>query len=261
MKKYLTISLIALLLACQGTKTDDKTETLIAKPTYNHPTSINKVFDAHGGYENWAKLKTLSYENGGSKTLVELQNRYTLIESENQKVGFDGKNVWVNPPSENAASQRMRYNLMFYFYAFPFVVGDPGVNYEALDAIELGGQSYNATKITYDAGVGDAPNDAYVILSNTESNKMEWLMYTATFGGEPSDEYHLIKYEGWTEMGGVLLPSSLQWYQYAEGVLGEPRGDARLFENVQVSEEYPTMQNFEMPEGAQIVSGQQEMEN
>jgi hypothetical protein len=53
----------------------------------------------------------------------------------------------------------------------------------------------------------------------------------------------------------------LQWYQYAEGVLGEPRGDARLFENVQVSEEYPNMQNFEMPEGAQIVSGQQEMEN
>uniref|UniRef100_UPI004047E143 hypothetical protein n=1 Tax=Roseivirga sp. TaxID=1964215 RepID=UPI004047E143 len=261
MKKYLVFSFLVLFMACEGSKTEDKAETLIVKPAYNHPESINKVFDAHGGYQNWAKLKTLSYESGGSKTLVELQNRYTLIESENQKVGFDGKSVWVNPPSENAAGQRMRYNLMFYFYAFPFVVGDPGVNYEALDAIELGDQAYNATKITYDSGIGDAPNDSYIILSNPETNKMEWLMYTATFGGEPSDRYSLIKYEGWKEMGGVILPSSLQWYQYAGGVLGQPRGDARLFENIQVSEAYPAMENFVVPEGAQVVSGPQESEN
>jgi hypothetical protein len=255
MKKYFLFSLLALLMACQGAKTEDKTEAaVITKPTYNHPESIDRVFDAHGGYDNWTKLKTLSYENGGSKTLVELQNRYIFIESENQTVGFDGENVWVNPPSENAEGQRMRYNLMFYFYAFPFVVGDPGVNYEAMAAIELGGQSYNATKISYDSGIGDAPNDSYIILSNPESNKMQWLMYTATFGGETSNRYSLIKYEGWKEMGGVVLPSSLQWYQYADGVLGEPRGDARLFENIEVSEAYPSMENFVAPEGAQVLS-------
>lgn len=254
MKKYFLAASFALLMACKGEKTENQSEVSIESKAYNHPTSISKVFDAHGGYENWTKLKTLSYENGGSTTLVELQNRYTRIESANQTVGFDGENVWVNPPSENAAGQRMRYNLMFYFYAFPFVVGDPGVNYETLAPIELGGQAYNAIKITYDSGIGDAPNDSYIILSNQETNAMDWLMYTATFGGAPSERYSLIKYEGWKEMGGVILPSSLQWYQYTDGVLGEPRGDARLFENIKVSNDYPAMQNFEVPEGAQIVS-------
>jgi hypothetical protein len=255
MKKFFAIAFVAILFACEG----EKANTVINEvddqnASINHPESIIQVFDAHGGYSNWSKLKMLTYENGGSKTLVELQNRYIFIESENQTVGFDGENVWVNPPSENAEGQRMRYNLMFYFYAFPFVVGDPGVNYEAMAAIELGGQSYNATKISYDSGIGDAPNDSYIILSNPESNKMQWLMYTATFGGETSNRYSLIKYEGWKEMGGVILPSSLQWYQYADGVLGEPRGDARLFENIEVSEAYPSMENFVAPEGAQVLS-------
>ncbi|MHA7100616.1 DUF6503 family protein [Roseivirga pacifica] len=255
MKKIAIILLSAFCLACGGAKKEQVEEPKAEAPskTGHHSASITKVFEAHGGYDTWTSLKQLSYENGGSKTLVELQNRYTLIESENQTVGFDGENVWVNPPSEKADGQRMRYNLMFYFYAFPFVVGDPGVFYEDMEPIELQGKAYNAVKISYGNGVGDSPKDNYIILSDPETNQMQWLMYTATFGGdESSDRFSLIKYEGWNELGGVLLPSSLQWYQYSDGVVGEPRGGARLFENIQVSTEYPAMSNFEMPEGAQV---------
>jgi len=259
MKKLLTLSLLACLMACQGTKSESevKDEPQVVQPsnTNHHATSIAKVFDAHGGFDNWSALKTLSYDNGGQHTIVELQNRYTRIESENQIVGFDGEKVWVNPPSENAARQRMRYNLMFYFYAFPFVVGDPGISYEDLEPIELMGKSYNAVKVSYGDGIGDSPKDNYIVLSDPETNQMHWLMYTATFGrNESSDRFSLIKYDGWQEFEGVILPSSLQWYQYNDGVVGEPRGGARVFENIQVSKEYPSMDNFSMPEGAQDVT-------
>ena len=80
-------------------------------------------------------------------------------------------------------------------------------------------------------------------------------MYTATFGrGETSDRYNLIKYEGWQECEGVFLPSSLQWYQYKDGEVGEPRGNARVFSEIVVSKDYPEMSNFEIPDGASIAA-------
>jgi len=255
MKKYFSVILLAILASCNGTKEETKTSSQETyKAPSHHTASITKVFDAHGGYDTWSGLKTISYEFNGSKTLVDLQNRYTRIDSDNQQVGFDGKNVWVNPPSENADRQRMRYNLMFYFYAFPFVIGDPGVNYEDMEPITLDGVAYNAVKISYNDGVGDSPKDNYIILSDQESNQMKWLMYTATFGGgESSDRFSLIKYDGWQDRGGVILPTSLQWYQYSDGVVGEPRGGARTFENVQMAKDFPAMSNFTAPEGAHII--------
>lgn len=255
MKKISVLVLLLLLAACNAPKQE---EQMAEKPEVDnqshHIPAISMVFEAHGGYDNWSKLKTLYYENGNSKTLVDLQNRYTRIDSENQTVGFDGEKVWVYPASENADRQRMRYNLMFYFYAFPFVAGDPGINYEAMDLVRLDGKAYNTVKVTYNSGVGDSPNDSYIICSDPQTNQMQWLMYTATFGGAPRDSYNLIKYEGWTEMGGVLLPTSLQWYQFVDGVVGAPRGEANIFKNIQVSESHPAMENFEMPEGASVAN-------
>lgn len=253
MKHTLSLAFIIFLFACDNQEQPSEAQGVSQNDaTSHHIPEITNVFEAHGGYDSWSDLKTLSYEMGGSTTLVDLQNRYTRIEGEEQTVGFDGENVWVHPASEDADRQRMRYNLMFYFYAFPFVVGDPGVNYEALEPIELQGQVYNAIKVSYDAGVGDAPNDSYIVLANPETDQMEWLLYTATFGGAPEDDYSLIKYTGWQDFSGVKLPTELQWYQYEDGVLGEPRGDARIFENITVSTEPPAMDNFAMPEGAAI---------
>ncbi len=256
MKKLILFSLLTFMLSCEGTKEVSETEQVAKVDFYSHHSeSIKQVFDAHGGFDAWTKLKQMSYTNGSSKTLVDLQNRYTRIESEQQTVGFDGKQVWVYPASENADRQRMRYNLMFYFYAFPFVVGDPGIIYEDLEPLEIKGKMYNALKISYNDGVGDSPKDNYIIYTDQETHQMEWLMYTATFGGgETSERYNLIKYDDWNSYEGVILPGSLQWYQYKDGVVGEARGGARTFTDIKVSTDFPAMENFIVPEGASIAA-------
>lgn len=257
MKKLIFLSLLTILMACEGTKSESNSEEVIEvlpSATEHHSASITKVFDAHGGFDKWTSMKQLSYEMGGQRTLVELQNRYTRLESENQTVGFDGTNVWVNPPSENASRQRMRYNLMFYFYAFPFVIGDPGITYEDVEPMEILGKTYNGVKMSYGADVGDSPKDNYIVYSDPETNQMAWLMYTATFGGDAaSDRWGLIKYDQWQNVNGVVIPKAIQWYQYRDGVVGDMRNEV-AFENVSVSEEVPAMDNFTKPEGAQIAS-------
>ena len=254
--KVILLNLLLALMACKGpgSASDHKTrEVPLARPvTAHHIKAIARVFAAHGGYDNWQKMKQLYYELNGQKTLVALQQRYTRLESENQTVGFDGEKVWVFPPGENANRQRMRYNLIFYFYAFPFVVGDPGVIYEEMEPFEILGKPYNAVKISYEEGIGDAPKDNYIVYSDPETNRMQWLMYTATFGSnQPSNRFRLIRYGAWQTINGLMLPQTIQWYQYSDGVVGEP-GKKLDFENVSISEKEPSIENFTMPAGAQV---------
>ncbi len=257
---YLSVTLLISLLSCGDAKQSETKEsesvgniTEIDNSSHHIP-ELSRVFEAHGGFDTWSKLKTLTYDLGEQSTLVELQNRYTRIVSEERTIGFDGQQVWVNPPGEDDDRYRMRYNLMFYFFAFPFVVGDPGINYEVMEPVDLLGKNYNTVKVSYNSGVGDAPNDSYVVCSDPETNQMEWLLYTATFGGDPKEKYSLIKYEGWQEYGGIKLPTRLQWYQYEDGVVGDPRGNGADFDNIRVSTEYPSPASFKAPEGANVLT-------
>ena len=255
MKNYLTLLLIAALVSCGGAKTENKVVEVKADPpkTGHHSESMTKVFDAHGGFSQWSEMRQLSYDmSNGQHHLIELQNRYARIESENDTTGYDGDEVWVMPASANSSRARMTYNLYFYFYAFPFVVGDEGVIYEDVASKDILGKNYNGVKISYENGVGESSKDNYIIYSDPETNQMAWLMYTATFGGEEtSDRWSLIKYDQWQIVEGITIPKMLQWYQYSDGKVGDKRNKV-VFENVKLSREVPSMDNFTMPEGAQI---------
>lgn len=226
-------------------------EDSYVKPAH-HSESITKIFEAHGGFEKWSEMQSLSYLRGEETTVTNLQNRKIRLESPTQTIGFDGENVWISPDSLDASRARFYHNLYFYFYAMPFVVGDPGVFYEAVEPREIKGKMYNGVKVSYDNGVGDSPKDNYIVWVDPESNLMEWLMYTVTFrSGESSESYNLIKYGDWKNVNGLTLPTKLEWYTYEDGVAGESRNEA-IFENVQLSEEAPSNDLFEMPENAQI---------
>jgi len=249
-----------LFTACQGggqsgTGATPPVGSAAAAPvTDHHSEAIAAVFDAHGGYERWADMQSLSYEMAnGERHLVALQHRETLIEGGDYQMGFDGRQLWVAPDTAAVNRPWFYYNLMFYFYAMPFVVGDPGVRYEAVPPIDLLDQTYEGVKVSYDAGVGTSPDDNYIVYFHPDTRRMAWLMYTVTFGKEgPSDDYSLIHYQDWQEINGLLLPTTLQWYQYEDGQVGAPRGEPRTFTNVRISETPPPAGAFAKPEGATV---------
>lgn len=249
--KYIVSLSILVFLSCSPQKPAEEEKTYEA-PSH-HSATLTKVFDAHGGYEQWQSMNALSYNRGEESTITNLQNRKIRLESPEQTIGFDGKDVWVTPDTLNTERARFFHNLYFYFYAMPFVVGDPGANYEDLEPKELDGKTYNGIKISYGDGVGDSPDDNYIIWLDPETNRMEWLMYTVTFrSGEANDNYRLIKYGTWEEFNGLSLPTSIQWFQFQEDTVGSPRGEATLFENIKISTEIPDESLFAIPEGAAI---------
>jgi hypothetical protein len=221
--------------------------------TERFPEKLNRMFSAHGTYEYWDTMNQLSFDllkkGGATEThLVDLKSRKTLISSSKFTIGFDGNDVWMNAegkfPIERA---RFYHNLYFYFYAMPFVLGDPGITYSKVKDLSFENKTYTGYKITYSSNVGDSPDDNYFVYFDKASQQMSWLGYTVTYGDDkPSTEIHYIKYTDWQKVNGLLLPKKLQWYD-SENNLPVTPSNAADFENISVSEKMIEASKFVKP--------------
>ena len=156
-------------------------------------------------------------------------------------MGFNGAEVWVEADTTYKGDPEFYHNLMFYFYAMPFVLADPGIYYEPAPSFQFEGITYNGLAISFDDGVGNSPKDEYFIYFNPENNQMAWLGYTVTyFSGETSENVKWIRYHDWYEINGVRLPEAITWYQSDEGIPTQSSDNHATFTNVKLEKEpYP----------------------
>ena len=163
MKKITYLLLFTILIvACKNeTKTESTVIDDVSKEditTSIYPESITKVFDAHGGIDNWNKMQTLSFTmdkpNGKEVTTTNLKTRAELIDTPTYVAGFDGETLWVNEKDGNEYKGNAKFykGLMMYFYAMPFIVGDDGIIYEDVEPLVFEGKTYPGILISYNAG-------------------------------------------------------------------------------------------------------------
>ena len=235
---------------------DPKNAQTNTEKTY--PATLQTVFTAHGGLDNWKKMNNLCFEmkgkNGHETHTVSLPNRKTKIESKDWSIGYDGKGVWLLKHDLGYEGNPVFYhNLMFYFYAMPFIISDPGINYEAVAPTELDGKLYDGLKVSYNKGVGDSPEDEYILYFEPDTNKMVWLAYTVTFKDQKkSDDWHYIKYDKWQDVNGLLLPEKLTWWNVENG---KPKGEKMdiKFDKVTATETMLDAEVFAKPAEAEYV--------
>ena len=263
LKKFILLHLILVIIvsACQeSSPSEQQPEATVqeAPELPALPKALSQGLEAHGSLERWQKMRTLEYDidRGGSPEhqLIDLHNRKVHLSHENYTVGFDGTEVWVAPNKAafGKGSARFYHNLIFYFHAIPFVLADPGIQYEELPQKEFEGKLYDAVKISYNKGVGDAPDDYYIAHFDTETHLMKWLLYTVTYySGAPGEKYNALLYDEYEEVNGLKVPKLMKGYKYEDGELGELRYE-RPFNNIKLSESAPDQSIFEMPEAAEI---------
>ncbi len=221
---YLVI-LITMMISCKDKPTETKlesetyTEEEFDVTTSDYPENLTKVFDAHGGMDNWNEMSTLEFSvekpGGYEITTTDLKDRYALIEMPKHTIGFDGEVFWMkhSDRSKFEGDPKFYYNMMFYFYAMPFVLGDDGIMYAEAEPLTFEGQTYPGIQISYENGVGESSDDEYIMYYDPSTNKMAWLAYTVTYGkDEKSTDYNFIRYSNWQEVEGLLLPETMVWY-------------------------------------------------
>lgn len=263
--------LIALLFFLYLTGCESKTNTSAtadsSKATEQQPSIypdlLHKALKAHGGLQRWQAMNTLSYDLrttlGEEKTehhLIALKTREVLISGDGYSIGFDGEQVWVAPDQAAFGEMPARFyhNLVFYFFAMPFVLADPGIQYEDLGIKKIENIAYRALKISFNEGVGDADDDLYIAHFNPETYQLELLLYTVTyFSGEKHENYNALRYQKWEEVNGLLVPQKMSGYKYENDSIKEIRYEAE-FTNIKLSEKLPDMAVFQVPEIAETDS-------
>ncbi|MEM8931563.1 MAG: hypothetical protein AAGE94_10325 [Acidobacteriota bacterium] len=179
------------------------------------------------------------------KTRFELADGTVLI--------FDGDTAWTSPA--DAAFQGTRFHVLTwpYFLAAPMKLDDPGTHVETLgDRPFAEGRALPAAKLTFDAGVGDSPEDWYVLYRDPATDHLVGMAYIVTFGTaveKAEEEPHAIVYSDPVEVDGVTLFQRWVFHDWSaeKGIFGDPIGRVEL-SNLRFVE--PAANAFERPADA-----------
>ncbi len=269
MKNYiLAMTILVVFSACkqnnskpEAIETPDEIIEAVEVENANYPENLTKVFDAHGGIDSWKSMKSIAFTMekpyGKEVTTTNLNSREALIESPNANIGFDGNKAWFLNKTEGdyqGYEPLYYYNLMFYFYAMPFVLSDDGINYAEAEPLVFEGVTYPGIQITYNAGVGETPEDRYVLYYNSETFQMEWLGYTVSFvPGIDKKELHFRRYNKWQNVNGLLLPETIVSFGYEDDKPTEAKQSTE-FINVQVTDKEIESSKFAKPEKGEFVN-------
>lgn len=165
---------------------------------------------------------------------------------------FDGDTAWVSPAAAEWSDARFHALTWPYFLAAPHKLADPGTNLEPLGTKPLGDVEHETARLTFDAGVGDAPDDWYVVYRDPASDRVAAMAYIVTFdtpAEEAEQEPHAIVYRDYTDVDGVPIPTTWEFYNWneEEGVHGDPIGRITVSDPRFVPADEGT---FSAPEGA-----------
>jgi len=230
----------------------------IAAIDAKYPDALRKVLNAHGGLKNWKSQRTLIYDMAGDRGethTIDLYTRKDRVDAANFTMGFDGDQVWIADAEGNYKGDPIFYhNLIFYFYAMPFVLADNGIQYSHTEDLVVGEKQYPGIRISYGEGVGTSPKDEYFIHYDPTTYQMAWLGYTVTYrSGEKSDKVSWINYNDWTTLDDVTLPKSITWHINEGKTIKEAR-NTLVFENMSVSKTPKPDTFYAKPENAVVAT-------
>ncbi|MBV6646370.1 MAG: hypothetical protein KI790_13025 [Cyclobacteriaceae bacterium] len=252
MRKFILLVIVAYLAACN---TSQQQPPLLSASEKAMPKALKACFDAHGGLKNWRTQKTLSYvRNDNENHLVDLTNRKVRVDASAYQLGFDGQEVWVTPDSAafGKGSPRFFHNLWFYFFSLPFMAADPGVILKELPEVTFNGTAYDRVLMAYESGIGDSPDDQYVLYINKETSTLDLINYSVTYyDNTKATSYNALVFEGWNLISGIKVPTSLTGYRWKNDTLGNQRYQVK-FSEVQFEQLAPDQTVFEKPNGAYI---------
>lgn len=191
-------------------------------PRYDQSEEFKKLLDAHGDWGKWIDAKAFSYAMVHETNLawenhyINLTDRKVRIDADTWQIGNDGERVWISPNRQafNGTSVRFYHNLYFYFFSIPYIFTDPGVNVKKTENKLVNGISHEAFEVSFEANVGDSPNDKYYMLVDPETGKLAWVLYTVTFFDKSNTKMNALKYEDYRDAGGLIFPRIMTGYQF-----------------------------------------------
>jgi hypothetical protein len=222
--------LLLLLLAAVPAAADHHFAEVFAKP----------IEEAHGAWpEGKVFASGFTVEFGGNTVFqgtMHTDAPMSLVRLENAAgtaVVFDGEEVWQHPVDGDFQGARFHVFTWPYFLTAPLKLRDPGTHLEDLGKQPFqGDQGLPAARLTFGDGVGDTPEDWYVVYRDSQ-DRLAAMAYIVTFGKDTAaaeKEPHAITYHDFVTVDGVAVPTHWKFWNWSaeKGLFGEPLGEAKL---------------------------------
>ena len=202
---------------------------------------VLRAIEAHGGLAAWYRAPTSSYTweyaNRDAdlhfKSYLVVDNRtrrayhdllftgtYDSTRRVDARFAWDGERAWMAPDSIQRPNPRFWALTGFYFQQIPFVLADPGLNYEALPDDTIDGTPHDMVQVTFERGVGDAPGDTYTLYLDKDTGQVDAIRYTVSYGQDVPPGADLpetfFDYEDYVTVDGLTVPTRFEGYSYDE---------------------------------------------
>lgn len=190
------------------------------------------------------KITTLT---DSTKTRLDIENGTSLI--------YDGDRVYLTPSDTDYERARFDMFTWSYFFLFPYKLSDPGTIWNEYENSDLNGKQYNTQKLSFENGIGDSPDDWYIVYSDNGTNLIKYSAYIVTFTKskqEAEKDPHAIEYTDYNKINGI--PISTRWVFWGwdkEKGLTEKIGYASI-ENINFIEEIEK-NFFSEPENSRVI--------
>ncbi len=190
---------------------------------------VARMTAAHGGLEKWRSAPSVSFEAallppGADSPLVHRvtveqgpRRAYLDFPEMNARISWDGEKAW----SENWQGPfppRFFALLSYYFMNLPWLAADPGVNLSEAGPARLWDDptEYMTVKLTFEPGMGDTPDDDYILYVDPNSYRLRAAELTVTYADAlPPDVdviTEIIVYEEFTTLDGLTVPTKCSVY-------------------------------------------------
>ncbi len=157
----------------------------------------------------------------------------TRLESEDGTIMiFDGQNAYISP--DTSTYERARFDVLTwsYFLAAPYKLSDQGTKIEEQGVRLLNDVPYDAAKLSFEANVGDSPDDWYILYKDQKRNLLSAMAYIVTYGKskeEANQNPHCITYESFIEFEGIPFATVWNFWTWTPaGEMDKLLGTAKL---------------------------------
>jgi hypothetical protein len=227
--------------------------------------------ESHGGLETWFKNGPLSFRfdyiplNGKTprKTIQQIDtwsNKavHQLVDDPNNTFGWDGTDAWVmlNDSFKIPFDVRFWALTPYYFLGQPFIFDGEGVEIEKIEDQTLLDTIYDAVKISFKPGTGDAPDDYYINYLDKSTHLLKAIKYIVSYpeyfekGKHSPEKIMIIK--SYDEYEGIVLATAYETFSTDENGNQEEKVTAVKVSNIEFK---PNLKNtyFDKPEGSKTV--------
>ena len=230
-----------------------------------------KSIEAHGGLSKWYSNGPLYYRfdynnlknNGGPDTYQTIDTwsskaRHQVASDTSLEFGWDGDRAWQFPADADVKTNPRFWALTpYYFIAMPFVLADEGIQLEYKGLIAFENNEFHQVLATFGDGMGDAPDDFYVLYIDTESYRVGGLRYIVSYpgfypNGGHGEEKHMTYYGAQT-IDGIVFPESIKTYRW-DGKAPQENTVNIAITNMAFRPDTPK-DYFDIPEGSRIMEG------